>query len=247
MQSDAEKIKYFRKNLGLNQTQFAESLGISQAAIANIENKSRNVSPAIALALLKKYGWDFEEDKVEDILAERETGLGIQPDTKSKKPEYYGFKKEEQGYECNFNVIPIPFYLVKAAAGNGETLSDYPEKDVIYFDARWLKNIIGINAKHATIIQAKGDSMDSGQNKIDDIKDGDLLMVDDSVKEIINNKIFVIRLSESELVVKRVFQEFDGTISLISNNPKYADRVISECDSAVIIGKVVWNGSKENI
>lgn len=230
-----ERFKYMREEiLNLTQAQLASELKVKQPTVADIESGRK-----------QKIDTDILYKLVSDYLINTEWLLfGTGDITKVDTMEKHQFNEIS---ECNKNIIPIPFYSAKAAAGSGETLPDYPEKDVIYFDARWLKNIIGINAKNATIIQAKGDSMDSGQNRLDDIKDGDLLMVDDSIKEIINNKIFVIRLSESELVVKKVFKEFDGTISLISHNPIYADRVISECDSAMIIGKVVWNGSKENI
>ena len=107
-----------------------------------------------------------------------------------------------------------------------------------------MKNIIGVKPEHASIIQAVGDSMDGGNNPI---KNGDLLLIDDSVKDIINEKIFVIQLNKSELVVKRVVKEWDGTVKLISNNSKYKDRILREGEQAEIIGRVVWNGSKENV
>lgn len=207
------KLKDFRKTLGLNQTDFALSLGITQATIANMESGNREVSKPVLLKIKEVYNVDllsFGEVKKHPI-------------------------------ESN-NVITIPFYTTKAAAGYGEALPDYPETDVIYFDARWLKNILGVNPANVAFIQAKGDSMDGGKHPI---KDKDLLMIDESYKEPIQNQIFVINLGNNELVVKRVNCTWDGKIMLESNNPAYEPFLAPP--EASIIGKVVWNGSKETV
>ena len=114
----------------------------------------------------------------------------------------------------------------------------------MYFDKRWLENIIGLKQKNAVLIQAKGDSMDSGLGRADDIKDGDLLLLDDSVTEFINNQIYVVSLFNTEIYVKKIVKEWTGEVSLVSNNPNYPPMKISEESEAKIIGKVMWNGSK---
>ena len=213
------KLKDLRLFLGYkNQTSFAEKLGVSQAAIANIEGGKREVSKSILLKI--KEIFDI------DLISWRNS-------------------PQAENTIQSGNIVPIPFYSAKAAAGLGETLPDYPEKDVIYFDIRWLKNILGVNPDNISIIQAKGDSMQSTPTKENDINDGDLLMVDESYKEPINNQIFVINLGNNDIVVKRINRHWDGQIKLESNNPKYPD--IIPAKDATIIGKVVWNGSKENI
>lgn len=207
------KLIDFRKSLDLNQTDFADSLGISQGAIANMEGGKRDVSKPVLLKIKEVYNVDL-----------------------------LSFREEKKNTIESSNVIPIPFYSTKAAAGYGEALPDYPETDVIYMDARWLKNILGVNPNNVAFIQAKGDSMDGGNYPI---KDGDLLMVDESYKEPIHNQVFVVNLGNNDLVVKRINRNWDGRIMLDSNNPAYPSLTPSE--DSTIIGRVVWNGSKENV
>ena len=142
------------------------------------------------------------------------------------------------------NIIAVKLYMdAKAAAGPGQTLPETSEENVLYFDKRWLENTIGIKAENAILIQTKGNSMDSGYNKLDDIKDGDLLLVDTSIKNVINNKIFVIQQG-NDLRVKRLKKELNGEIFLLSNNEKdFPPEMVKE--ESFIIGRVVWNGSKE--
>ena len=90
--------------------------------------------------------------------------------------------------------------------------------------------------------------MDSGWNQPDDIKDGDLLMVDTS-QTTGNNQIFVIMVNNSELRVKKLFKRGEA-LYISSNNSKYKEEVYypDNTDFEVkVIGRVVWNGSKENI
>lgn len=202
------KLKEFRTSIGLNQTNFANKLGVSQAAIANIESGNRDVSKALLIKIKEIYNVD--------LLSLNNKSLSIDSN----------------------NVIAIPFYSAKAAAGRGTELSDYPEKDVIYFDRRWLQAVVGHKPECLSLIRAEGDSM------LPMIQDGDLLMVDDSIKEIIPNKTFVIQ-QEGQLRVKRLKTEFNGDVLILSNNTQYPTEIMNK--ETVIIGQVVWNGSKEYV
>lgn len=211
------KLKALRISLGYNnQTSFAEKLGVSQSAIANIESGNREVSKTLLLKIKEVFNIDL-----------------------------IGWQEKGNVFPVSENMVAIPFYSVKASAGTGELLPDYLEKDVLYFDRRWLKNVIGVDPNNVSMIQAKGDSMQSTPARDKDINDGDLLMVDESFKELINNQIFVVNLGGNEIVVKRVNKQWDGAVTLESNNPKY--KSITPSEDAITIGKVVWNGSKENV
>lgn len=224
-----ERFIYMRKEiLNLTQTQLAQDLGLSnQQRIADIETgRKQKIDNEILHQLTTKYLINIEW-----LL------FGEGNPTKIDDAE------ENEYHYHNDNIIPIPFYSAKAAAGLGEALPDYPEKDVIYFDSRWLRNVIGVNPKNISFIQAKGDSMNGGSRPI---QDGDLLMIDESYTEPVNNQIFVVNLGNNELVVKRINRTWDGQIILESNNPSHPSLTPEE--GASIIGKVVWNGSlKENI
>ena len=64
------KLIDFRKSLDLNQTDFADSLGISQGAIANMEGGKRDVSKPVLLKIKEVYNVDllsFREEKKNTI------------------------------------------------------------------------------------------------------------------------------------------------------------------------------------
>ena len=226
--SQQKRFKYLREEiLELTQAQLAEKLGIKQQTVADIESgRKQKIDTDILYKLSTEY------NVFTDWLL---FGVGdVEKESNSNKSK------------LNENVVPIPFYSSKAAAGNGIEVPDYPEKDVIYFDKRWLKNVVGVKPENVSLIQAEGDSMDSGQNRVNDIHNGDLLMVDNSRIEPINNQVYVLRLGDSnKLVVKRVSFLWDGNIKLVSNNKSYSD--FTPPKNTVVIGKVVWNGSKEYI
>lgn len=215
------KLKNLRNSLNMNQTDFANSLGVSQAAIANVESGKRDVSKSLLIKIKETYQVDL-----------------------------LSCTEEMNDNSLYSNVIPIPFYNVAASAGSGATLiCDEPEKGYMYFDKRFLKQILKTESYDTLhLIHAVGDSMDSGWNQPDDIKDGDLLMVDTS-QTTGNNHIFVILVNNTELRVKRLFKRGD-VLYISSNNSKYKEEVYDPDRSNVeiqVVGKVVWNGSKENI
>ena len=214
------KLIDFRKSLDLNQTDFADSLGVSQGTIANMESGKREVSKPLLLKIKEIYNVD--------LLSFRE-------------------EKNKINLESS-NIIPIPFYDVRVSAGTGQPTSEYEEKDLMYFDKRWVRNVLGANPDNLSIVKVSGDSMDGGTHPI---KDGDLIMVDHSIKEG-NNKVFAFK-ENNELYVKKLCWNFDGSLTIMSYNPspQYKTRTLSaessEYTSLEIIGKVIWNGSKENV
>ncbi len=227
----AERIKYVRINiLGIyTQKEFAEKLNTTKIVISNIETgKTDTLNKNILKILTVNYDINGEW-----LL----TGKG---EPKGRNIEDY-IKLFKSSY-----TFPVPFYNVKAAAGNGNILPDYEEKDVLFFDIRYLKNILNANPVNLSLILADGDSMDSGENRADDIKDEDLLLVDNSQKEPINGRIFVIRKND-KLFVKKIKKDIAGNITLLSNNPKYSPIELTPFDNAEIIGKVIWNGSREHV
>lgn len=222
MLTDAKKLENFRKSLNLSQEEFAKKLNKGTSTIGMVEANKRPLSASLKETIKTIFNYDIDK-------------------------QIYIIEKEFT--TITSNIIPIPFYHIKAAANpKGEVLPDYTEEDALFFDKRWLKNVLGVNPYNCSIIEAKGDSMDSLQDKEEDIKDGDLLLIDNSATNIINGKVYIVDITSSnELLVKKVKIDFNGKVSLISNNPKYPIRELTEADNAIIQGRVVWNGSKGNI
>lgn len=215
------KLIEFRKSLGLNQTEFAKVLNQPQSLVAMIETGARKAPQSFKDAIFKTYKFQLPED---EEVKNTETKL---PDT----------------------IVSIPIYEISASAGTGTLLDKEPEQNVMYFDKRCLKQRLKTDDfSNLHIIHAKGDSMDSGWNQPDDIKDGDLLMIDTS-QTTGNNQIFVILVNNQELRVKRLAKRGDS-LYVISNNPNYKEEVYNPNSSDTeikVIGRVVWNDSKENL
>lgn len=212
MSTDKEKLKRFMAQYNLKQSQLANKINIKQQVISRLLNddKQEEATAALKYGLLKYYQYDIESDS-------------------------YINRTENSTYT---ETVAIPFYSAKAAAGKGYENVDYPEKDVLFFDRRWLENVLNVHPENLSIVQAEGDSM------LPDIYNGDLLLVDNSIINIINNKTFVIR-QENQLRVKKLKKELDGSIWIISNNPNYPAECMDK--ETIILGRVIWNGSKENV
>ena len=220
MYTDSEKIKKYRKEHNMTQSQLADAIGVKQQLIAMIESGSRKAPDSVKLGWLKAFNIDFDS---QDVL--------------------------NQNKQQN-NVVAIPFYHAPVAAGKGEEVIENPCIDSIYFDKRWLENVLCVKPETLFLVYAKGDSMDSGFNLPTDIHDGDLLLVDSSFIEG-NGKTFVILINNQELRVKRLFKKLDGTLRIASDNKKYKEEIYVPNErneiEIKVLGRVVWNGSKENI
>lgn len=226
---EKQKFKNFRIAQGLSQGEFANKLESAVGLIGMIESENqltRGVTPSLKLKFKKAFKLDFDEDVSDDGTV-----------NKSKAPSMLD------------NVVAIPFYNIGAAAGSGTYIENDPEETSMYFDKRYLKQILKRNTfNNLHVIYAQGDSMDSGWNQPDDIKDGDLLLVDTSQKAG-NNHIFVI-IQNNELRVKLLNIQGDNLL-IISKNKKYKTEHYTfenlEHNKIDIVGRVVWNGSKENV
>ena len=219
MITDSEKIRQLRTQKGLSQGKLADELSVSRSLIIAIENGERTIS----LKLLKKIQEVYQIDL---------------------------YSISEDSVKCfDSNLITIPVHDISASAGAGTWLADEPPTETLYFDKRFLKpHIKKDDYSSLHFIYAKGDSMDSGWNQPEDIKDGDMLLVDTSQVSG-NYQTFVIIVNNQELRVKQLLKQGD-TLHIISRNPKYKTEIYRPDDTDVeirVIGRVVWNGSKENV
>lgn len=149
---------------------------------------------------------------------------------------------EKQSCDYSENIIALPLYPIAASAGSGNYLWDGIQPESLYFDRRFITNVLKLNPDNIHIIYAQGDSMDSGWNQPDDIKDGDLLFIDTTIKTG-NNKIFVIQ-QDNTLRVKQLVKQGD-TLIVKSKNVKYPDEIYTpdKIDTEIsVIGEVVWHG-----
>ncbi len=130
----------------------------------------------------------------------------------------------------------VPLYNVEASAGHG-SLVEYEEKiSQIAFRSDWITEK-KLNKNQLATIKARGDSM------LPTISDGDILLIDTRINKITDDSIYIIK-NDGHLVVKRIQQNFDGSINIISDNKIYEKETIPKdnTDKIIIVGKVIWNG-----
>jgi phage repressor protein C with HTH and peptisase S24 domain len=130
----------------------------------------------------------------------------------------------------------IPRYDVRASAGAGALVPAEEVSDFLAFKRGWFSRV-GLSPQNAALVTADGDSMEPT------IPNGAVLLLDLSIKEVANGYIYAIR-REGELLVKRVQHRIDGTIVLISDNPRYEREEIrpERLLDLHVVGRVRWIG-----
>ena len=75
--SIGERVRLLRQELGLNQAQFAEKIGLKQAAIGLYENNQRGVADRIILLICEKYSVREEwlRDGIEPMFVESDSTI----------------------------------------------------------------------------------------------------------------------------------------------------------------------------
>ena len=207
-----ERVKTLRKVLQLNQTEFGKKIGITMRAVQKWENGESKPQQSTIKALISTFN--------------------VNPDWLLNGTGEMFLDNASRQQEVS-DIISIPYYPeVSAAAGSGALV--YDENSVKHLQIS--SAIINISTgDNVCLINATGNSM---QPVIDD---RDLLLVDLSNKDFIDEGIYVVRL-ENTLLVKRL-QKIPNGIVLISDNPQYAPITLNSDNfnenDAAIIGKVI--------
>lgn len=137
----------------------------------------------------------------------------------------------------NFALVDMLDVRVSAGAGalNGhnEVIGKFA------FKRSWLAHR-GIAAENARIIRARGESM------ADKINDGDILLVDTSVRHMGPDGVYVIEMDGLDYV-KLLQRDFpSGGVQIVSFNPSYRPQTLTAEQAAElrISGRVVWHGGE---
>lgn len=133
----------------------------------------------------------------------------------------------------------VPRYDVRASAGHGAVV---PFEDIdggrqfMAFRTEWLRRI-GVQPSSAEVLVAVGDSMEPT------IRDGDLILIDRSIKQVVDDGIYVLVLG-GMVLLKRLQNRRDSSVVLKSDNPQYDDEVVpaGEVSDLRIEGRVRWFG-----
>lgn len=139
--------------------------------------------------------------------------------------------------------ITIPRLDVSASMGAGlaRTVTDEVVEQ-ISVHREWLRRNVNATAPgNLALLDAKGDSMEGT------FSDGDLLLVDRGISEVKVDAVYVLALDD-ELFIKRLQRRPDGTMLMLSDNPKYPPYELKNGDLSTfqVLGRVLlaWNARR---
>ena len=207
-----DNIKKLREHLNLTQKEFGSKIGRSHQAIQKYESNETPVKQAMIMLISQTFN--------------------VNPDWLLNGTGEMFLDNASRQQEVS-DIISIPYYPeVSAADGSGALVYDEDSVKHLQISSAIINISTGDNV---CLINATGNSM---QPVIDD---RDLLLVDLTHKDFIDEGIYVVRL-ENTLLVKRL-QKIPNGIVLISDNPQYAPITLNSDNfnenDAAIIGKVI--------
>lgn len=212
-----KRIRSRRKTLSLTQRELGERVGISSAAISQLEKgESKNPSSEnlllIAEALKCSPHW-------------LQTGKGNEESNVSEVVNSFTV----------MNTVDIPFFDVELAAGIGTHIDMESVSNHVTLGTEVLL-AHNINADQVVAAKVRGDSMSPR------LLDGDTILIDTSDNRPVDGQVYAIAV-DNELKVKRLIKRMDSSWIISSDNkldPSYIDETISHhnFESLRIIGRV---------
>jgi phage repressor protein C with HTH and peptisase S24 domain len=138
--------------------------------------------------------------------------------------------------EAPSGTVAVARYDARAAAGRRALSADARVIEAIHFSEAWVRTVLRRNPQDLAIIEAAGDSMEPT------IRDGDVLMLDTAVADLVSGRIYVVDLG-GELLVKRIQRRLNGSLLVLSDNERYPPEELQPSDAAPlrIVGEVVWH------
>lgn len=216
-----DRLKESRKKAKKTQAEVAEAVNISQPAYQALESGKNQKSaflPLIAQVLGVDPYW---------------LTTGKSPDSFNQSDVLDPVTVNE-GNENQF--VWIEVVEANFSCGEGESIEFHFDaiNGKIPFPPSFLKDK-NVTEQTMKIIKAKGDSM------ADFIKDGDLVGINLSQRNIIDGEIYAVYLA-GEGMIKQIFKEADGSLILHSLNEKYPDKVVTEENGKnfKVMGRQIW-------
>ena len=217
--SFADEINLLLHDRRMTQTQLAQELGVSRQAV-QFWATGRSEPRGSNLARYRQY-------------------IGLKPDEPTQarlETVYRRVKDEDETLEDDW--IRVPLLDVYGSCGGGGAL-DNANKIVgaIDFYTPFLRTLPGVIATgdNFELIHSTGDSMEPT------IRRHAVCLIDRRQNIINDDAIYCIQ-TENQLFLKRVVRNFDGSITLISDNPQYPPTQVPRelLENAKVIGRVVY-------
>lgn len=216
------RIKAALENSKITQRQLSKSLGISEPSVSAYIQGTSNL-PAEAYSVISE-------------LCNVSIDWLIKGEEKHRLPEPLAVNPEAF---LSDEYVMVPRYEISASAGGGAVVHSEQIVDYLAFRGDWLRNVLGVPGEALALIDVRGDSMEPT------LSDGDLILIDLRTFRIDADSVYVLQVDGS-LVVKRIQKNYDGTVEIVSDNPRYKPHVLGpeSAERLGIVGRVVWSGRK---
>lgn len=213
----AQRIKNLRKELGFNQTEFAQKIGITQTSLSQIEGEKNGISYDVYKAIISEFKVDpvWLMDGVGSMFADAGAKDGNSKRTAIPLVVQVGSDEEE-------NIVMVD---KKAAAGYLQHQQD-PE-----FIAKLPAfRLPGYHGKTFRAFEISGDSMLPG------IVSGDMIVGSyvESLADIKSGSVYVVVTHDGSIVAKRVTFLGSDTYELKSDNAVYEPYAVKSEDIAQV-------------
>lgn len=228
MSTLGERLKLARINKNLSQQEVADRAGISQPTYYKIESgktKRTTYLHELAQVLGVSSRW-LATGNGEMLSAQAQVDALI-----ASMPNGITHDQVEPWRKQIFSEV----YDVRFCCGDGAGYAEFePLKKTLPFDESFFTRR-GLKPENFKIIYAKGDSMAHY------IQEGDAVGLDISDKNIKDGEVYALFL-DGDTMIKRIFREAGGRLTLSSDNKNYRDKIVDESngESLIIIGRVVY-------
>lgn len=244
MATISDRIIQRMKDVGIRQVDIVEATGATKGAVskwvAGTNTPKAEFLPALAKVLKTSQNWLLtgEQEKLINNFNMQEF---MHKHNLSEKDESSFDVHDVQkptviDHETDNGFIWIDIVEANFSCGTGESIEFH--FDVVNgkfpFPPSFFQRKC-VDPSSMRIIKAKGDSMS------DFIHDGDMVGIDISQTEIIDGEIYAVYF-EGEGMIKQIFKEEGGKLSLHSLNSKYRDREVSELNGLNfrVMGRQFW-------
>lgn len=133
------------------------------------------------------------------------------------------------------DVVPMPRHVLRAASGR-LAIQNQQIVDYLSFRSDWLQRALNVDLRSMALVEVIGDSMSPTADE------GDLVLVDLRESHFRHDGVYVLRTG-SDLAVKRLQRQPDGSLLIRSDNPAYPP-VSVKSDEVALLGRVVWVGGR---
>ncbi len=219
-------------------SQLAELLGVSPQAVSQARRKGR-IPDGWVLKVAAQFGlstdWIFfgkgaPEEGAVPPAPSREDGA-----EKLRRARGESFFGEVGAGQDSIGLVMVPLVAARLAAGKGSLETDGDVLSYFSFRQDWLCR--KGDPEKMVLMKVCGDSMEP------DIRHGDMVLVDQSKRQIYGHAIYAMGINE-EIYIKQVETLPGGKLVLRSRNPEYSpinvDLHGDLADSVRVIGRVIW-------